>query len=469
MEPPEQMPRRLRRIALAGLLAYIFLRWIFLALPGYPDDILAYKRWAMHGAMTGISQIYRTSDIDYPPVYAYILTPLAQFYRLVSPDNFREGRDSTLLTVLIKLPPLIFDLAIAGLAFWWLRRRRRLRAPGAPAHTGEAAGWSPWWLIVPAAYLLNPATLFNCAWWGEPDAVHTFFVLAAFLSVADLTHRKAPGRKPASGGIGQAWPAWVLLTLATLMKPLGAPFFPLLLLLSLLLHGLGATAVGMAFSLVTAGLVFSPFLATGQGAEVFRRVLGDVGAMAYTSSNAHNLWWLLGSWKPAEQPWLGPVTPTQFGLALFGLVYLGLLLKAYRLHRAQPAGLAPAQVLALALGVGFAFFMLSTHMHENHMFVVLPLGLLLLPQGRFWRGFFIAASAGVFFNLLLHDLTIPLHWPFTIGGETRFINPHLHQPFHLLELICIWGSDLFNLGLFALFLGRLFRRGKPGLLEQLAD
>jgi len=468
MNPPrDRRDRPARRLWIWAGIGYLLLRGWLLLLPGYVYDTLAYKRWALHGAHDGIAHIYRTSDMDYPPLYAYLLTPMAWIYKLLSPEAFQAGHDSVLLTALIKFPPLLFDLAIAGLVIWWVRRGARRAAP--PASPGEAHRWG---LLLAAAYLLNPVVLFNQGYWGEPDSIHSFFVLAAFLSLFRGEAAKGTAGGPSTEGTagrmrgkifpGAAWPAWVLLTLATLMKPLGAPFFPLLLVLSILLHGWIASLLGGIASLLTALLVFSPFIAAGEISQVLHRVIGDVGLMAYTSSNAHNLWWLLGAWRDSEKPWLGPLTPTQIGLGLFGLVYLLLLRRAILWRRERPAGLSASRGLALACGVGFAFFMLSTHMHENHMFVLLPLTLPLIPAGRWWLRFFIAASLGIALNLVLHDLSIPVHWPFTIGGQVSVINRHLHRPFYAVELAAIWASTLFNLGLFAVFLQGVLKRDVRG-------
>jgi hypothetical protein len=468
-----------RRTIFWLLLGYLVLRWVLLTAPGYLADVWAYKRWAVLAAQFGLPRIYETSDLDYPPLYMWVLTPLGHLYGVLDPERMAALEDSTLLSVLIKFPPLVFDFLIGWLA--WRIGRRIDRHLAARAHGEETTpGATPrgnWRWILPAAYLLNPAVLFDVAWWGQTDSIHSFFVLAAFLSLGSKCGSGgfAAESEPRAGGPrgsayagrvwSSAWPAWVLLTLATLMKPLGAPFFPLLLVLSLVFCGFAATIAGAAASVLTGLLVFSPFLLTGRMLAVAKRVVGDVGLMAFTSSNAHNLWWALGPWRNSEVPWLGPVTATQVGLALFGIFYAGLLWKAHRLHRSQEEGLTAAQVIALALAVGFAFFMLSTHMHENHLFIVLPLALPLLVRGPNWRWFYLAATAGVLANLVLHDATIPLHWPFTIGGPSPVINNAFQRRFAWGEIVMIWISTLFNLALFGIFLYRMFARG--GWLERL--
>ncbi len=461
----------MRRRVQLGVLAYVALRWVLLATPGYVADIQAYEGWALRAAQNGLSQIYATSHIDYPPLYAWILYPLGKVLLWFSAGDPGSAANATLANFLMKLPPLMFDAAIALLMFRYVRRfvepqpvwSATVPARGAgdgntgakqvePAiHRFSPASWA--W-IIPLCYLMNPAVLFNNGYWGEPDSIHSFFLLAAFLSL---------------GLRRQAWPAWVLWTLATLMKPLGAPFAPLLAVLSVALFGIGASLIGVAAAVATLLVFFSPFLLTGQGATVIHRVLGDVTLMAYTSSNAHNLWWALGGWRDSEAPWLGPITATQFGLGLFGLVYVALLWKAHRLHRSQRGGLRPTQIVALAAAVGFSFFMLSTHMHENHLFVLIPLLLPLLPASKTWRWIYGGASLAVFLNLILHDLVIPERWPFTIGGPTGVINRHLNRPFAGVELGMIRLSTAFNLAFFAIFLVLLFRPGGKGLLDALGS
>ena len=105
------------RAWLWGLAVYLVIRWMLLVHPGYIYDTSAYKRWAINAAHNGISHVYRTSDMDYPPLYAYILAPLGKIYLWVTPDVSDGVRDTHLLTALVKLPPLIFDLAIALLLF----------------------------------------------------------------------------------------------------------------------------------------------------------------------------------------------------------------------------------------------------------------------------------------------------------------------------------------------------------------
>jgi hypothetical protein len=146
-----------------------------------------------------------------------------------------------------------------------------------------------------------------------------------------------------------------------------------------------------------------------------------------------------------------------------------MLWKAHQLHRSQQGGLQPQQILLLAAAVGFSFFILSTHLHENHMFTVIPLLAPLLLFAGPWRKLFIAVSLAVLLNLSLHDPALNRHWPFAIGGKSGFENHHFGRPFYVTELTVIWLSTFFNLGLYALFVLGLFRTGAKSLPTSLED
>ncbi|MBK8232667.1 MAG: hypothetical protein IPK72_19315 [Candidatus Eisenbacteria bacterium] len=458
--------RKSGRTAWGWMAAYLFLRWILGTLPGYTFDVNAYKRWALFAARDGLTQVYRTSDFDYPPLYAYLLWPIGKLYGLLSPEALQSMSDTTLLTVLIKLPPLFFDLLLA----WVLARfGRDLDLRGAkPLLLGTKR--LAWGLVLPAFYLLNPAVLIDTAYWGQPDCIHSTFVVVAFLALA----AGAPGvDSPAVlGRIRGAGAAWVALALATLMKPLGAPYLPLLLALTVAWYGLRGAMLGIAAAAVTTLVVLLPFLLNNPAKTLFDRLVGDVGAMPYTSVNGHNLWWALGGWRNAEEPWLGPLTATHVGLLLFGALLVALLWLGHRMHRtpqgaAGRVGTTAGQGLTLALVLGVGFFMLSTHMHENHLFIAIPLVLPLLPLApRHQKPMLLLAFAltfGIALNLLLHDLTVPQQPPFTWGGPSGVESVHLKRPFFVTELWTIRLGTAWNLALFAALLVALFRR--PGLLD----
>jgi hypothetical protein len=421
------------------LAGYLGLRAVLLVQPGYEDDLKAYRRWALAAAKGGVASVYHDSDMDYPPVYAYLLLPLGSAYASLASDaDVRKGLvDPALWRALAKLPPLLFDLLTASLLFLAVR--------------GSAGAASAWPTAVAGAYLTNPGVVFDTGIWGHPDSILGFLTLAAFLAL----DRYGPA------------PAFALLALATLMKPLGAPLFPLLALAVALRHLPAAPgprawraaapaaarelAVGGLAAATTAALIFLPFAMAGTLGEVAARIAGDLGAMPYTSVNAHNVWFLLGPWRDADAPVLGPLTPSALGLMAFGVVYLAVARAALRAARESGGGVPRDALLAQASLLAAAFFMLATHMHENHLFLALPLLTPLLPRGRAWQLAYVALSVGVLLNLALHDPVLPGLAPFSWGGDTGVPRPSHGRTFFGVELALVRLATALNVCAFAAF------------------
>jgi Gpi18-like mannosyltransferase len=429
---------------------YLIVRWRFLLNPGMTFDLDLYKDWMLKATQFGISQVYRTSSMDYPPLYAYILKPFGWIYAVLA----ARGAGPQTLAALVKLPPLLFDFGIAAL----LWRCMSLE--------GKAVGWRAG---VAAAYLFNPAVLFLSAFWGAPDPIHSFFILACFVTIAygDRFWFRSQRNLGVTVSTAAIALAWAFLTLAALMKPLGLPYFPLLLFFTVILRGVRGAIGGMATSIFIGLIAFSPFLVCADAAEVFKRVLTDIGAMPFTSSNAHNFWWLIGGgWYYSEVPWLGPLTPTHVGLILFGFCYIALCWKAWRQYLSQNRSFSSAQILATAAMVSFSFFMFSTHLHEHHLFATVPLLASFALPNRVWRKVFICVSLGVFINCWLHDSPMDAaHWPYTIGGPTTIDHPpKFDRPYYVAELVAVWSSVFFNLAVYAVTMTGVFWPGKKDWL-----
>ena len=84
------------------------------------------------------------------------------------------------------------------------------------------------------------------------------------------------------------------------------------------------------------------------------------------------------------------------GLGLFAIFFAVTLSRLWRSRDPRAPWLAAA---GLALG----FFVLSTHMHENHLFPFLPLVAALGLGDRRLRGVYLVVSATFLANMALHD------------------------------------------------------------------
>jgi hypothetical protein len=447
--------RKPRFLALV-VIGLVLLRWWLCTTSGYAPDLHAYKVWSLRAGLVGIHTIYDQGFTlyDYPPLYAYLLAPIGRFYGTIAPEAVREFAtsfkfgDSPTFSLLVKLPPLLFDILMALLIarLTWrfgLWRGRSWR------------GWLP-----ALAYLCLPPALVDSGYWGQPDVIHTFWIMLGLTLIL-------------SGRI--EW-GWVCAGLACLMKPLAVPFLPLLAFATLVRAGWVRTIRGGLAGLAALVAGFLPFILTGRTHAAFQRVFLDVNAMPFTSVNGHNIWWLLRAWYPADHPLLGPITYTLAGQMLFGIAYLFILWNLWRIEttRARAAGLGPAGArfpigrgpvplaqehhwyLAAAL-VAYSFFTLSTHMHENHAFAVFPFMILLAGLSRRWALHMLAISVSIGVNMLAHDLALGERVWSHVGGMSGYYHPDIFRNLSRFELGMMHGNAVATIGLYALLMIALRR------------
>jgi Gpi18-like mannosyltransferase len=345
----------------------------------FPDtraDLLAYRQWTRSLVAQGLvasywpdpgsraESSYEQPPVDYPPVFPYVLWLLGRALSAVDPASLARG--GARLDFLLRAPLVLANGLIGATLFVALRRR---------AGAAMAAG-------VAALFLLSPAVIFDTAYWGQADSLCALFVVAGLALAA---------RRP-------EW-ACAALAAGALVKPFGYAFLPFALVEAVKRHGWRRGATALLAATAAWGALLVPFAVVGRFRELLGALWGQIDAMPYASVNAHNLWWIVGRgvpWVPASQRILGPLTCEALGLLLFGAFALAALVG---LHRSRDARALPIAGASVAFGL----FVLATHMHENHLFLFLPLLLLARGEERRWRRFFLAVSAVALLNMVLHD------------------------------------------------------------------
>jgi hypothetical protein len=233
-----------------------------------------------------------------------------------------------------------------------------------------------------AFFALNPAVIFDTAYWGQADVLVALTVAAALVVTP---------RRPEWG--------WAVLAAATLVKPLAYPFLPLAAVHTVKQHGWRRAVKAAAVAAAAWSVLLSPFMVTGRFGDIVRSLFHQLDAMPYVSVNAHNVWWIIGRgvpWTPAWERALGSLTYETLGLAAFGLFYLVVIAWLWRSTHERA-------LLLAAASTAFGFFVLATHMHENHLFTFVPLLLLAVGEQPGWRKFCFAISAVLLLNMALHD------------------------------------------------------------------
>lgn len=375
-------PGQLRRVALVLLLA-LSLRLILALTPGYEADVRDYAVWSWKAATMGIEKIYLWVDgvwpADYPPLLPYVFQTVGVFFqRAISPDFLYPGEEiNAIHRYLLGLPVIFTDLLTAVLILRAVHKRKGFRLS----------------LLVTISYLFNPAILFDSAYWGQTDAVHSLLIL---LSITFLDEGRI------------TW-SWASMTLATQAKPQAYIFFPLVLILTGRKFGWRSVAKGGLAALVTFLVIISPFLYYETTDSLLSHYFTTVAPQGYLSLNAHNLWWLLSGgngWiKDTGTPHLlSSLGVTFLTYRTIGVLLLGTftLLALYSVYNNQDVD----TVYATAAFLGFAFFMLPTQMHENYMFAILPLLSIVSPTDRYLTFMYAILSFTFFSNMVLHDPAI---------------------------------------------------------------
>lgn len=346
-----------------------------LAIPSHAaSDVSHYKYWAKqvatHGVSGSYSGTYPETAAIYPPVTMYGYRIAGWIYRRTYDPAFFMPRalESQLLAVLVKLvavvPHLLGALAIFGL----LLRRHGTR----PA------------LLATVAYALNPAALFDVAYWGQPDPVHAILLVIAIYCFEE------------------DWPliGYAFIGLAAATKPQAWALLPFLGYVSLRRFGLLRSVLGGVVAALAALAVCLPFIVYGTFSELFilPRLIAET--MPVVTANAHNIWWIVTNGKPDfvmdAAPLLGDFTYRQVAAAL------SLLVIGYGLWRTDPHG-RDGELSMMAAYLAFGWFMVTTRAHENHAFFALPLLVMATPRSRFAWAAFGVLSLTLFLNMALHD------------------------------------------------------------------
>ena len=268
------------------LLLGLIWRLAYVRTQGFPSDIASFEAWAIALIAHGSNGFYAsTTFIDYPPGYFYILGIVGRFWSL-----FFSGHDVGLevLAILVKLPAILFDLALGVLIYVVARR----------------FGSEKIALGTAALYLLNPAVVLVSALWGQVDSIACFFaLLGAYALLRSGDFERARSTCWIVGG-------WIALAYSLLIKPQAAALLPLLVAFAFVdsrrrCARITATGIGIGAAILFALLIAEPFH-PGNAISTFGWLahLYSFGSnlYPYNSVNAFNLWALRGTlWVPDDR------------------------------------------------------------------------------------------------------------------------------------------------------------------------
>ena len=414
MAPPSWLARRpwlpgIGVVALATLVCAAVL-----AIPSHSaSDVGHYKYWAKQIATYGVagaySGTYPESAAIYPPVTMYGYRAAGFIYKWVFDVQFlmEPALQSHELSVLVKLVAVVPHL-VGSLVIYGLLLRRFGQWPA---------------LLATAAFALNPAAIFDAAYWGQPDAVHAIFLLIAIY----LFEEDRP------------LIAYVFIGLAAATKPQAWALVPFLAYVSLRRFGLVQSLIGGGVATVAALIVCLPFIIYGTFSELFilPRLIAET--MPVVSANAHNVWWIITWARPDfvydAESLVGPVTYRHVA------IMLSLLVMGYALWRTDPRA-RNGELSAMAAYLAFGWFMVTTRAHENHAFFALPLLVMATPTSRFSWWMFWLVSLTLFLNMAYHDFGLEAwrlaRFSFEDWQTLQLFNAGLNVVLLLIWSLAVW-------------------------------
>jgi hypothetical protein len=349
---------------------------------GFGVDLSAFRYWATNLADQGTWGFYERDFFhDYTPGYLYVLWLVGLVGKV-----FGGVGD------LIKIPPILADLAIA-----WLVHSMVLELGGRRR------------LALAAAFVavLNPISWFDSVVWGQVDSFGVVFLLLGLRELwRDRTERAA-----------------VYTVIAAIIKPQLGILVPLVAVVTIRRAlwpsdgGGGGTdgprrilTTGLT-GLVTAIVLSIPFGLTPVG--LIQQIAVAGGGYPYLTVNAYNPWALIpsdlgitlartGQWVcdaalgadqcGAGSAVIGVVPALAIGIALLVGAFLAVLWVVGR----EPDRLTLLVGLAV---LALAFFVLPTRVHERYGYPFFALGLILAAISPRWRVVYVVLSVATFLNM----------------------------------------------------------------------
>jgi Gpi18-like mannosyltransferase len=254
--------------------------------------------------------------------------------------------ETNLYPALLKLPAILSDMGIAYLIYKILKDEKK-----------EKLG-----VFGTTLFLVNPISWYNSAFWGQTDAIISFFALLSFYL---LIKRKL-------------LLAFLALALSFYIKASLLIFVPIFAIVALKQkYKTGEIIKAIFVPLIVIGILTLPFSKDPFGAlyEIFTRKV-FIQQLQVITANAFNIWaGLTGIHEQPHTLLLGPLSYKVWGWILFGVSLIPTLYIVWKKQDVKSI------FTSLAI-VAFSSFMLLTNMHERYLYPLFPAFTILVSLDR---------------------------------------------------------------------------------------
>ena len=371
---------------------------------GFGVDLGAFRFWASNLATEGFNGFYdRDFFHDYTPGYLFVLWLVGIV-----------GNAAGAVGDLIKIPPILADLAIGWLAWSMVR---------------ELGGRDRLALGAAAVAVLNPISWFDSVVWGQADSFGVVFLLLGLRELwRDRPERAAIYTVIAAiikPQLGILIPLVAVVTIRRALWPAGGhgdpdrTGRPIRILTTGLAGFLTAVVLSLPFGLSVIGISGQPpFLTSG----LLEQVAVAAGGYPFLTVNAYNPWAVvvgdLGHSLANAGLWVcdyaGNAQDCASGTAVFGpipAVVIGttLLLAVIVMVLAIAARRPDRLTLLVGLTVlALAFYVVPTRVHERYAYPFFALAIVLAAIAWRWRVAYLVLTVTVFLNMYV-ALTNPFY------------------------------------------------------------